>query len=238
MIRLLHESAPLSLNRPSPTSNSFFSSDKPWFDVVAPIVTMTVLSHMPQLQREALALQDAGGGPNLSSALIYLHKKASMQLRMWHQALSKRQADLQSAEQSLSRTEATLATLQEELQSLSPQQRRSLQVAQAAEADLLAQQQDLEQQRRWVEAKCAFFYKGFRPLSRLIDCHGHCLQETGALLCSLLPTRFCCNNPRCCSMSTASEGFLQVRGQSCVCGGCLMGSRRPVLAPTFCIAAR
>jgi hypothetical protein len=64
------------------------------------------------------------------------------------------------------------------------------------------------------------------------------LQRHGALLCSLVTTRFCCNNPYCSSMATASEGFLLVRGQSCVCGGCLMGSKRPTLAPTFCTAAR
>jgi hypothetical protein len=76
-----------------------------------------------------------------------------------------------------------------------------------------------------------------RNLLDLMAAYAWCLDRTAALLCSLLPSRFCCNKPACSSLSTASEGFLLVRGQSCVCGGCLMG-RRPVLAPTFCTAAR
>jgi hypothetical protein len=38
------------------------------------------------------------------------------------------------------------------------------------------------------------------------------LQHVDALLCSHLPSRFCCNHPACSSLSTASEGFLLVRG--------------------------
>jgi hypothetical protein len=78
----------------------------------------------------------------------------------------------------------------------------------------------------------------FTSLCRGLDRCAQVQQSTAALLCSLLPSRFCCNNPACSSLSTASESFMLVRGQSCVCGGCLMGSRRPVLAPTFCTAAR
>jgi hypothetical protein len=83
-------------------------------------------------------------------------------------------------------------------------------------------------------------YEDFAKHSAFESVHecGKLFRHAGAVLCSLLPTCSCCNNPRCSSMATASEGFLLVRGPSCVCGGCLMGSRRPALAPTFCTAAR
>jgi hypothetical protein len=64
------------------------------------------------------------------------------------------------------------------------------------------------------------------------------LQSLGEVLCAQHPSRFCCNNPRCSNFATASEAFLLVRGKACACGGCLGGSRRPALAPTFCMGAR
>jgi hypothetical protein len=64
------------------------------------------------------------------------------------------------------------------------------------------------------------------------------LQLLGEALCAQSPSRFCCNNPRCSNVATASEGFVLVRGNACACGGCLGGSRAPALAATFCTGAR
>jgi hypothetical protein len=67
------------------------------------------------------------------------------------------------------------------------------------------------------------------------DC-GTRLQHLGQVLCAQLPTRYCCNNPRCSNLTTASEAFGLVRGKACACAGCLALSEGP--APPFCFAAR
>lgn len=46
------------------------------------------------------------------------------------------------------------------------------------------------------------------------------LDVLAQLLVVVVPSRYCCNSPRCSSLATISEGFALVRGSSCVCGGC------------------
>jgi hypothetical protein len=48
------------------------------------------------------------------------------------------------------------------------------------------------------------------------------MQSTDCVVASL-PTAFCCNNPTCGNLATASESFRLVRGAACVCGACLQG---------------
>jgi hypothetical protein len=233
VIWLLVENAPLPMLHKSPNSMRFFSSDRSWFDVVrkARILAEVPDENTSQSRQEVAVRLLAAAGPSLMSVAIYMHKWASLELRVWNQAYSQGQADLQREERSIQKAEATIVKLRMQVQCLSPQQRRSLQ---AAEAGLLSRRQGLQ----WHRSKWSISNQALKENFRLFDCHARCLQEAGAQLCSLLSTRFCCNNPRCSNMATASEGFLLVRGKSCVCGGCLMGNRRHALAPTFCTATR
>jgi hypothetical protein len=50
------------------------------------------------------------------------------------------------------------------------------------------------------------------------------LQRLGAVLCARVPVPWMCNNPRCTSLSGASELQL-VGGKACVCGGCGVARR-------------
>lgn len=52
-----------------------------------------------------------------------------------------------------------------------------------------------------------------RPLAPALD-------VLAQLLVLVVPSRYCCNSPRCSSLACISEGFAMVRGSSCMCGGC------------------
>jgi hypothetical protein len=43
----------------------------------------------------------------------------------------------------------------------------------------------------------------------------------GEALCAAQPCSSCCNNPRCTALQGVSAAFWLVRGEGCVCGGCL-----------------
>jgi hypothetical protein len=53
------------------------------------------------------------------------------------------------------------------------------------------------------------------------------LLKLGAGLCAALPSRFGCNNPICSNVGGVSEGFSLVRGQACICSGCLSLGPQP-----------
>jgi hypothetical protein len=64
----------------------------------------------------------------------------------------------------------------------------------------------------------------------------------GEALCAALPCSSCCNNPRCTSLRGVSAAFALVRGQGCVCGGCLglaqCDAAEAPRAPQMLVAAR
>jgi hypothetical protein len=140
-------------------------------------------------------------------------------------------ANLCTAQEQLQKTHVMVAEMQRTINTRPAQERLRLK---HHKAKILALVENEAQRRLHYDR----LHAQVESYMWVLELCGDCLQRAGAMLCALLPSRFCCNNPYCSSLSTASEGFLLVRGQSCVCGGCLMGSRRPVLAPTFCTAAR
>jgi hypothetical protein len=177
------------------------------------------------------ALQDAEGAEGcmcILDALMLLQQPLAAQLKEWYKGYKKGAASLREIECRIREMEAEVAEQQRQRRQLNAKQRLALKLAEG-------RLQTWQKAERECQSVMQMPADGFFPLMVL---YANCLSQMGATICAVLPTRFCCNNPACSSLSTASEGFLLVRGQSCVCGGCLMGSRRPVLAPTFCTAAR
>lgn len=57
-------------------------------------------------------------------------------------------------------------------------------------------------------------------LLRLLPSLAAALKAAGEALCAALPCHFGCSETFCLTVTTVSEAFALVRGQSCVCGGC------------------
>jgi hypothetical protein len=173
--------------------------------------------------------RDSRGCFSMVGAVMVLQEVLLKQLRVWFPANYWRGEKLYPVLHEIEQIKVELSALQVQGGRLSTKDRLKQKV-------LLGQQQSLEDLVSDQNAKFGICEDiGFQMSA---DNFAGILYDIGLLLCAQLPSRFCCNHPACSSLSTASEGFLLVRGQSCVCGGCLMGSRRPVLAPTFCTAAR
>jgi hypothetical protein len=227
VIELLLQHGPQELHEPG-YSSSIMSK--------VPDYLNTLASWQQPAGREAGALQllyqslqgPLAGPFSVLNTLLPMLLGIEIQLKAWYTAHSQYMSVAGGAEGEIKRLEGELEALQAQGGRLSTKDRLKQKV-------LLAQLQPQRKARSDCQAKIAgsmdyCFLAAAGSFAKI-------LEHAGALLCSLLPTRFCCNNPRCSSMATASEGFLLVRRQSCVCGGCLMGSRRPALAPTFCTAA-
>jgi hypothetical protein len=155
---------------------------------------------------------------------LELHKAVQMwrvQCEYLDSRIQSHETRVSSAQEEMTRLRACTSPSQ------TPAQRRlSMKVTQK-ELDQLWQ--TTQQMRQKVEATPSVYQEALHLL-------GQCISMLGAALPLLLPSRFCCSNPRCINLVTVSESFGLARGAASVCGRCLSGGKQP--APAHCLAAR